>query len=199
MDYSAGSVIFNISGFLADHLITLILILAAVEVCLAVYSCIKLGPILKKARLLNKPRNLRYSRPRRAESGIVKEVQGEMPRDYHYDMDQIHIDYEKTMGWYTAFSMMISLFPLLGILGTVSGLFRAIALEHEIYVGVQFALASTIYGLCAAIVFKVIDTFIVSAMINRIEEGFDWYETTYRIDAESLAEETADGEGHYPE
>ena len=194
MDYSAESLIFTVSGFLADYLIPLIGILAIIEIVLLIISCVRLSPILKKAKDLNKPRNLRYSMPRRENGGIVKEINGEIPKDYQYEMDQIHTDYEKTIGLYTVFSMLIQLFPLFGILGTVSGLFRAIALEHEIYVGVQFALASTIYGLVAAVLFKIADTVISSAMVGRIEGELDWYESTYRIDAESLEDE-ADGEG----
>ncbi len=194
MNYSTDSLIFTASGFLADYLIPLIGILAIIEIVLLIISCVRLSPILKKAKDLNKLKNLRYTRPRRENGRIVKEINGEMPKDYQYEMDQIHTDYERAMGCYTAFSMLVQLFPLLGILGTVSGLFRAIALEHEIYVGVQFALASTICGLGAAVVFKIVDTAIASAMISRIEGELDWYESTYRTDAGSLEEE-ADGAG----
>ncbi len=194
MNYSADSFIFTLSGFLADYLIPAIKVLAIIEIVLLIISCVVLSPILKDAKALNKPRNLRYSKPRRENGGILKEINGEMPKDYQYEMDRIHNDFEKAMGWYNAFTMLIQLFPLFGILGTVSGLFRAIALEHEIYVGVQFALASTIYGLFAAILFKIVDTVVASAMISRIEGELDWYESTYRIDAGSL-EEDADGEG----
>ena len=49
----------------------------------------------------------------------------------------------------------------------------------------QFALATTIYGLIFAILFKIVDTLYVALLINQIEEGFDRYEKDYRIENEA--------------
>ena len=186
MDYSSGGISFHISGFLADYLIFLIVILGIAEAVLAVIAGKKLHHLLNRTIALNKPRNVRSTFPRKEGRGrIAKEMSGSLSKDYHYDLDQPRDEYEDTLRWYTAFSMLIQVFPLLGILGTVSGLFRAISLRQEIYAGVQFALASTIYGLIFAIIFKIVDTMFVALMINRIEEGFERYEKDYRIDSEA--------------
>ena len=104
--------------------------------------------------------------------------------------DFIEIDdkYGKDMKLYTVFSMIIQLFTLLGILGTVAGLFIALQgmddlTNSEILLGgVKFALSSTVYGLIAAIISKVLDIILVSFYVNVIDDGIRQFEENYKVE-----------------
>jgi len=186
MNATGNSSTLYISGFLADHLVVFILMLGLVELALAIIAGCKLYSLLRRIIAVNRPRNIRHSFPEKTGVGQIRAtIQGDVSKDYHKDIDELRDRFENAQKWYTAFSMLIQIFPLMGILGTVAGLFRSIALEQEIYVGVQFALATTIYGLIFAILFKIVDTLYVALLINRIEEGFDRYEKDYRIENEA--------------
>ena len=96
-------------------------------------------------------------------SVIYKEVELEDHRD----------KYEKTYALYSAFSQIISLFPLIGIFGTVWGLYNSDLKDVDSLVqGLNLALTTTIYGLVASIGLKVVDAIIVW-IINLINSKFD--------------------------
>ena len=75
---------------------------------------------------------------------------------------------------YSAFSMCIQLFTLLGILGTVAGLYISMNADQNIYEGVEFALSSTVLGIIFAVFYKFCDILFVSIFINYIEDGIDF-------------------------
>ncbi len=101
-----------------------------------------------------------------------------------YEFDQFLKEYQEKVKYYSAFSMVIQLFPLLGILGTVAGLYVAMSQNQSVYTGVEFALSSTILGIIFAVVFKVFDVILVSGFINYIDDGISRYEKVYSIDNE---------------
>ena len=84
--------------------------------------------------------------------------------------------------------MIIQLFTLLGILGTVAGLF--ISLRHmenisqskELLDGVKFALSSTILGIILAVIYKFFDIIIGSVWVNYIDDGITIFKNNYRED-----------------
>lgn len=100
------------------------------------------------------------------------------------EFDQFLEDYQKKGCWYSAFSLIIQIFTLLGILGTVAGLYLAMKNGQDMYSGVELALSTTILGILCAVIYKVADIFIVSVFINYIEDGINRYEKIYKIDSE---------------
>ena len=53
------------------------------------------------------------------------------------EFDQFLEDYQKQGCWYSAFSLIIQIFTLLGILGTVAGLYLAMSNGQDMYSGVE--------------------------------------------------------------
>lgn len=86
---------------------------------------------------------------------------------------------------FSRFSLIIQLFPLFGILGTVAGLYIAMNGNQDwtnaqgMFEGVRFALSSTILGLIAAIVFKALDVTLTSEYINYIDDGIERFKDKY--------------------
>lgn len=101
------------------------------------------------------------------------------------EFDRFCDDYQKDGRWYTAFSLIIQLFTLLGILGTVAGLFLAMRDNNDwqsaegMYEGVKFALSSTVLGIIAAIIFKAIDVILSSKYVNYIDDGISRFQNNY--------------------
>jgi len=174
-----------ICKFLAATLNVCIILLAGVELFFAIVSGIKLFKLKKDVNNVNSLTIRRLGRPRKSGKGRVvttSEVVKDM--DYHADLDLIREEYQHTESWYTAFSLVIQLFPLLGILGTVAGLYQAMNEQTDMYSGVGFALSSTVIGIIWAIVYKIVDIVFTSRAINYIDEGLDIYEKNYQIDKE---------------
>ncbi len=98
------------------------------------------------------------------------------------EFDQFLADYQEKGRCYSVFSLLIQIFPLLGILGTVAGLYLAMGSGQELYNGVELALSSTIFGIICAVIFKVVDIFITALLINDIEDGISRYEKMFKVD-----------------
>ncbi len=98
------------------------------------------------------------------------------------DFEQFLVEYQKANSWYTAFSLVIQLFTLLGILGTVAGLYIAMHNGQELYQGVEFALSSTVYGIIAAVFYKVLDIIVSAVLITPIDENVERFEKSFQID-----------------
>ncbi len=83
---------------------------------------------------------------------------------------------------YLTIAQMIPVFPLLGILGTVAGLIAQVqaADAAEIYASLNVALMTTFWGLIAAIVLKIVETWLVQREINDIETIFNDYDIKYQ-------------------
>ncbi|MDO4938724.1 MAG: MotA/TolQ/ExbB proton channel family protein [Lachnospiraceae bacterium] len=83
---------------------------------------------------------------------------------------------------YLTVAQMIPVFPLLGILGTVAGLIAQVqaADAAQIYASLDVALMTTFWGLVAAIVLKVVETWLVLREINDIETIFNDYDIKYQ-------------------
>lgn len=94
---------------------------------------------------------------------------------------------------YLIAAQMIPLFPLLGILGTVSGLIAQVSTQDEaaIYSSLGLALSTTFWGLIASIVLKVVEAWLVQKGINNIETVFNDYDIKYQdaVDIRDSADE----------
>lgn len=82
---------------------------------------------------------------------------------------------------YMMITQLIPLFPLLGILGTVAGLYLQVRTQDSqaIYAALSLALASTFYGLVAAIGLKIMETTMLSPKINELDAQFEENEIRY--------------------
>ncbi len=115
---------------------------------------------------------------------VDKIIEMESSRDWD-EFDRFLEDYQKQGGWYSAFSLVIQVFTLLGILGTVAGLYLAMANGEDMYSGVELALSSTILGIIFAVIYKTADIIITSSLINYIEDGISRYEKIYKVDRDA--------------
>ncbi len=106
------------------------------------------------------------------------------------EYDDICKKYQDNIKFHTGYLMIIQLLPLLGILGTVAGLFIALNTNAEwinaegMYSGVKLALSSTVYGLIGAIISKFCDIFVSSLLIDYIDNGIDRFKDNYMEDRE---------------
>lgn len=101
------------------------------------------------------------------------------------ELEDAREEYNKHMPWYNAVSQAISVFPLLGILGTVWGLRNGSITDiNSLISGFGFALDTTIVGLGSAIILKVIDYFIVGSLVYKLEQEF--YTADLAIERETL-------------
>ena len=117
------------------------------------------------------------------------------------DFDAFLGQYQKDVVTYNLFSLLLEIFPLLGILGTVAGLYIAINNGQDIYTGVKFALSSTVYGIMAAVLFKIADIIFTARFLNYIDDGIDRFEKNYSIvsqEAQTNREQPAPPEDRLP-
>lgn len=88
-------------------------------------------------------------------------------------------DFYKTRSAYNMFVQFISLFPLLGILGTVSGLMSQVMAENmdALNASLNVALGSTFWGLVCAILLKFIAVTFPGRIVDEIEIMLDnWFD-----------------------
>jgi chemotaxis protein MotA len=83
------------------------------------------------------------------------------------DEEEIVTLRKSSEAFYTVFANITSIFPLLGILGTVISLMPMVADMADMSRNFFAALTSTFWGLVFAIIFKLLDGFLVS----RIEDN----------------------------
>lgn len=164
--------------------------LAMLELVLMVLSIATMAGFRSRINHLNS-KGLEKSKvsKKEARGKVAKTVAFESKKDWD-EFDRFLEEYQRKGGWYSAFSLIIQLFPLLGILGTVAGLYLAMSNGQDMYEGVELALSTTVSGILCAVLFKIADVIIVSLFINYIEDGIDRYEKIYKIDSEEA--KTAD-------
>jgi biopolymer transport protein ExbB len=80
------------------------------------------------------------------------------PKDKELNLHELQSLREKELVYYHLFATLNSLFPLLGILGTIIGLLRMVGMENQLVMAnFTLALTSTFWGLVFSIIFKAID------------------------------------------
>ncbi len=141
-------------------------------------------PVKRRIEFLNKPK--KKGNRLKFISGTKYQEESELYDTKSWDdYKEIMNAYNRNGKSYIRYSLIIQLFPLLGILGTVSGLFLALQngeLSGEnLYSDVGFALSSTVLGIAMAIIFKFLDTFILSNIIVKIDGECELYEKSYKV------------------
>lgn len=95
-------------------------------------------------------------------------------------------DYGHEVKIYDMFVAVIQVFPLLGILGTVAGLYLSLNDVVEAgmrfsYDGIGFALSSTILGIVFSVIFKMLDAVFTAPLADTIEIRLDLFEKDYEV------------------
>ncbi len=161
----------------------IIFAIAVLECVLAMVSIVIMAGFKSRIKKLNCKELKRSSLVKRKGKGkIEKTIELESNHDWE-EFDQFLEDYQRKGCWYSAFSLIIQIFTLLGILGTVAGLYLAMSNGQDMYMGVELALSTTIFGILFAVIYKVVDILIVSVFINYIEDGINRYEKIYKVDS----------------
>lgn len=123
----------------------------------------------------------------------IKARESKMTMGYNvaYDLDisrfdSIREEYNEQGTKYTIWSQMISIFPLLGLLGTVYGLMPGLAEINNndmsvLYGAMSTALISTFLGLIASIILKIYVSFGPDKTISDIENVFQENDRRYRL------------------
>ena len=101
------------------------------------------------------------------------------------NMDYIREKYNKNSTMYFKWTQMISIFPLMGLLGTVIGLIPGLNAVRDgqfdlLYTSLSTALYSTLIGLICSIVLKLI-TASYSSTISDIEDYFEENDRKYNM------------------
>ena len=174
----------HVLDVIINPVIFLTAILEALIMCTAVGRLIRFKSRIKK---LNE-KTVSPSHTSKKDGTLTTKAEVELRQNWD-DFDLFLEDYQKEGWWYSVFSLIIQIFTLLGILGTVAGLYLAMSNGEDMYHGVELALSSTVYGIMAAVIFKVCDIVIVSFLINYIEDGIARYEKIYQVKNEDAKEQ----------
>ncbi len=109
--------------------------------------------------------------------------------------------YTRTMTGYDVYFALIQLFTLLGILGTVAGLYLSLnavpdtgGIQNISYDGIAFALSSTILGIGCTVILKLLDIALSGRYIDRIDDRLDLFEKDYGVKNDALTAEAASRE-----
>ncbi len=171
----------------------LIFMVAFVEFVLLTVSVYHLWGFRHRIRVLNSKEITDKGRSRKqTKSKVSKTIAIEINKDWE-EFDAFLEDYQEKGCWYSAFSLIIQVFTLLGILGTVAGLYLSVCKGGDLYTGVEMALSTTIFGILFAVIYKLADVFIMSVFINYIEDGINRYEKIYKVYDEDSAMDSTNG------
>lgn len=102
--------------------------------------------------------------------------------------------FNRSCAEYSTISHLIPVLPLIGILGTVAGLYRQVSTMDAaiIYDALDTALSTTLWGLFTAVVLKCLEAVMIVRRLEETESIFDSYDIRYN-DAtlqKDFAEET---------
>ena len=161
-----------------------IYILAIVEFVLLCVSVWTLKGFKKRISDLNRDniRKVRLSKTK-GKREVSKTIETTKSRNWD-DFERFQRDYQKDSVYYSVFSLIIQLFTLLGILGTVVGLYIAMNNGEDLYKGVGLALSTTINGILFAVIYKLFDIGITATLLNFIDDGMDIFVDSYKADSD---------------
>lgn len=94
----------------------------------------------------------------------------ETKNNKNIDLHELQELRERELLYYHFFSTVNSIFPLLGILGTIIGLLRMVGMESQLVMSnFTLALTSTFWGLIFSIIFKAVDGVIAPSFYQNQE------------------------------
>ncbi len=169
-----------------DKTLNIVIILVAFfEAYLLVISWNKLATYRTKIKKLNNYTKLKITSGEHKEKGVVKTVYTSTSEKNWREFDMFCSNYQEDGKVFSLYSLLIQIFTLLGILGTVAGLFIAMQNNKDwsnsagMFEGVKFALSSTVLGIIFAVIFKIFDIFLNAFYINYIDDGIARFTANY--------------------
>ena len=169
-----------------DKTLNIVIILAAFfEAYLLIISWNKLATYRTKIKKLNNYTKLKITSGEHKEKGVVKTVYTSTSEKNWREFDMFCSNYQEDGKVFSLYSLLIQIFTLLGILGTVAGLFIAMQNNKDwsnsagMFEGVKFALSSTVLGIIFAVIFKIFDIFLNAFYINYIDDGIARFTANY--------------------
>lgn len=169
-----------------DKTLNIVIILAAFfEAYLLIISWNKLATYRTKIKKLNNYTKLKLTSGEHKEKGVVKTVYTSTSEKNWREFDMFCSNYQEDGKVFSLYSLLIQIFTLLGILGTVAGLFIAMQNNKDwsnsagMFEGVKFALSSTVLGIIFAVIFKIFDIFLNAFYINYIDDGIARFTANY--------------------
>ncbi len=112
---------------------------------------------------------------------VEKEISGTKKIDYE-KMNEVRVEYQRAEKYYARYQQMIPLFTMLGILGTVAGLYLGVSNGEEIqemFRGLGIALSTTVFGIFLAIAFKVVDIALLNGVVIEVDSQMELVEKDY--------------------
>lgn len=152
-----------------------ILVFGIIDLVYLIKNALDLGKIYNKFDREIKKTQIVYEERMNNATGQMSKYNS---RKVWYDIGRLNENrdnYNDVYASYVATSQFVSVFPLLGILGTVSGLVFGGSLDdiETLYEGLSMALFTTFIGLICAIVLKIFDLLWAGKLISLIDSEFD--------------------------
>ena len=183
-------IILGLSRFLATGTLNcLILIIAVIETIFIIQAYPKMKSLKERIDKLNGTSSVKKVLRGKDDRKLETETIVTSLKDWS-EFDAFCDDYQNDSVLFSRISLIIQVFPLLGILGTVTGLFIAMNANADwsnaafLFEGVRFALSSTVLGILFAVLFKFVDIFFSARFLGYIDDGIDRFRENYRIEKE---------------
>ena len=162
-----------------DHMAEiLIYVFIGVLGIIAFYGLIKTGFDVSK---LNEKMEAEKKRARGRKKLTNGGIQQETAPDKMVDKLDYLEEFNKIQLKYSVYGQLIPLFPLLGLLGTVLGLFLQLGDFVKMRAAISTSMLTTLAGLIVTIALKLIDALWTSKKVNGFLLQFDLYERTYQV------------------
>lgn len=190
------SIVKGICHFIDIFLNPVIIIVAIVEIFFMIKALVVLIKIYINIDKLNAPEKRKSKGAKFILGGKYQEVK-ETYETKSWDEFEDCMKYYQDKGvWYSWYALTVQLFTLLGILGTVAGLFLALESGElngdNLYQGVSLALSSTVLGILITIIFKSIDIIVFSKLVYHIDSGIEIFEKSYKAMQDSVFHQTVE-------
>lgn len=182
-----NSFIYNICVFLSDVLNDFIIFALLFELGLLIVAVIKLvGNSLDYKKNVTRESIRKNEPPKKLGWKLIRKSVEKVSEFDWEAFSRWRGKAQKSVNLYDIFTNLIQIFPLTGILGTVAGLYISISEHQDIYIGIKFALSSTVVGVGCAVLFKLLDAFITPLLVAKIEDNIEMFETNYNVENDEL-------------
>ena len=168
----------NILLFLQEYMDVLMIIFGLIIAILLVLNAVKLAQQKNRIKDAMNRKSLKGSVNRQTmEISKREEAEKVTPETIH----SYEKDFNEVCSVYNVLAQFIPLFPLFGLLGTVSGLMLQVATEdiEMIFASLDLALSSTWVGLIFAIGLKILVALTSTRIINDVEIMLDDYDKNF--------------------
>ncbi len=159
----------NVYDLLAQYMVPIIVILGAILGVLLLGNLISIKGHYDQINSILNWKNRKSSLSKTTHEVVESSEEAKATPD---DIRELETAFNKACSWHEAFSQLIPLFPLFGILGTVAGLILRLNADegtNAMFASLNLALKSTFVGLVFAIGLKFFDTIGPAKKINETE------------------------------